>query len=208
MRSPQFWDWFDNTARRRLFRRSESFAAVFEELDLRDRPVLIVETGTVRSRGNWEGDGQSTILFDKWSAWHVGTRVISIDLDAEACALAREVTTSRVEVLEGNSVEWLKDMRIGHPPIDLLYLDSGDDPALMLAEFNAAWPMLRPGSIVLADDSPRAGVPVGELWTGRTAAMAGKIEGKGRLLAERLAGAPFAVPWFSGYQAAWRITGN
>lgn len=174
---------------------------VFAALDHVEHPVKIVETGTLRTLDNWEGDGQSTILFDNWTAWQKGGRVVSIDLDGEACALARRLTSSRVAVFHGGSVQNLEDVAALGDPVDLLYLDSGNDPALILSEFEAALPALRPGSIVLVDDSPIGGVADYSLRTD----FVGKIEGKGRLLAARLAGAPFAALWFCGYQVAWRI---
>jgi hypothetical protein len=73
MRSPNFWSWFDGIAGPQLAHRTEGFRKVFDYLDRFDRPVGIVETGCVRQQDNWEGDGQSTILFDKYAASHPGS---------------------------------------------------------------------------------------------------------------------------------------
>ena len=70
MRSPDFWSWFDGIAGPQLAHRTEGFRKVFDHLDRFDRPVGIVETGCVRQQDTWAGDGQSTILFDRYAELH------------------------------------------------------------------------------------------------------------------------------------------
>ena len=66
MRSREFWDYYE-TVRPMLDKRSQSFASMFEYLDRLERPVGIVETGCTRQPGNWIGDGNSTVLFDRYA---------------------------------------------------------------------------------------------------------------------------------------------
>jgi len=75
MRSPDFWRWFDKIAGPHLIHRTKGFRRVFDYLDRFDRPIGIVETGCVRQRDNWVGDGQSTILFDRYAEFHPGSAV-------------------------------------------------------------------------------------------------------------------------------------
>ena len=94
MRSPNFWSWFDGIAGPQLAHRTEGFRKVFDHLDRFDRPVGIVETGCVRRQDNWAGDGQSTILFDRYAEFHPRSAVFSVDRDPEAAALCRSLLES------------------------------------------------------------------------------------------------------------------
>lgn len=62
----KFWDFFNAEAGPRLARREETFRKMFKYLDELSQPVSIVETGCTRLKGNWAGDGQSTVLFDRY----------------------------------------------------------------------------------------------------------------------------------------------
>ncbi len=66
MRSDAFWNWFNAEAGPRLALREISFRKVFAYLDSINGPLTIVETGCARAQGNWAGDGQSSVLFDKY----------------------------------------------------------------------------------------------------------------------------------------------
>jgi hypothetical protein len=82
---------------------------------------------------NWAGDGQSTILFDRYACFHPGSAVFSVDRDPEAAALCRSLVGDRVHVHAGDSLAYLKSLAARPPPAlefaDLLYLDSLDvDP--------------------------------------------------------------------------------
>src|SRR5215471_14015418 len=73
MLSPDFWSWFDDIAPPKLADRTQSFRKIFTYLDGFDRPIGVIETGCVRQQDNWAGDGQSTILFDKYAEFHPGS---------------------------------------------------------------------------------------------------------------------------------------
>ena len=130
MRSDDFWNYFDQIARSKLARRADTFSKVFSYLDRFDRPVIIVETGCVRQKEAWEGDGQSTILFDKYAEFHPGSIVYSVDIDPAAAALCRSLVRPEVLIHTGDSVAFLRSLA-DRPAcevksIDLLYLDSYD----------------------------------------------------------------------------------
>jgi hypothetical protein len=71
------WDKYFNEISPRLAKRRSSFETMFEYLSDVKRPT-IVETGTYREENNYEGDGCSTLLFDKYIECH-GGNLISID---------------------------------------------------------------------------------------------------------------------------------
>lgn len=160
-----FLETFESQWVPRLGPRSHTFRAMFEFLAGKSpRGHFILETGCARERDNWEGDGQSTFMFDRFAAEHAG-EVCTVDLDASACAYARSVVGSCTTVHLGDSVTFLHGMagkllREGRA-IDLLYLDSFDcDPANPtpsalhhLKELCAISPALGGGTLVVVDDS-------------------------------------------------------
>jgi SAM-dependent methyltransferase len=163
-RHASFLPGFDATFAPRLQHRARTFRAVFERLEARARPPLIVETGCARAEGPfaWAGDGQSTVLFDHFAGAHDGA-VVSVDKDPAACTLAARLVSERTQVVCGDSVEFLWRFR-PERPIDLLYLDSFDldwndpHPSSLhhLKELCAALPRLEPGCLVVVDDNQGA----------------------------------------------------
>jgi predicted O-methyltransferase YrrM len=137
-------------------RDSSSFETMFEYLSEIKHPT-IVETGTYREENNYEGDGCSTLLFDKYIECH-GGNLLSIDNDPKACQLARNATTEAL-VIERDSVEALGEME---GRVDLLYLDSYNiedwnndwaPAAHHLKELCAAKNVVRPGTLIVVDDN-------------------------------------------------------
>jgi hypothetical protein len=196
---------FDREFAPRLGQRADSLRLIFSLLEPHcqalDRAALIVETGSVRELDNWEGDGQSTLLWGDFAA-HYDAEVHTVDLDPAAARLIREKTRLEelVQVHTGDSVRFLHGLST-RPPlrhIDLLYLDSFDfDPnnpwpsALHhLKELAAARPCLGPGSIVAVDDNFMT--------------SDGGFVGKGMFVAEWFAQVGIA-PLFTGYQFIWRF---
>jgi hypothetical protein len=180
VRSEEFWGYFDVQARQKLALRADTFAKICEYLDRFDRPVGIVETGCVRKADNWAGDGQSTILFDKYAQFHQGTVVYTVNLDEQATSMCRTLVSERVKVHTGDSVAFLKALADAPPndlaAIDLLYLDSFDldledvFPSAFhhMKELTAIAAMIHPETLVVVDDSPSyfSGVParMGSKW--------------------------------------------
>ena len=213
MRAPDFWNYFDQVASPRLARRANGFRKVFTYLDRLERPVTIVETGCVREQDNWAGDGQSTILFDKYAEFHPGSAVLSVDVDPTAVALCKPLVT-RAQVNRSDSIAFLENLARRWPDqfevLDLLYLDSHEvnleDPlasaAHHLDELLAIAPVICPDTLVVVDDSPLyfLGVPSQD---GRVEVIQSpSIGGKGRLIA-RYASRVGAEIYFSDYQCAW-----
>lgn len=170
----------------RLGQRAEAFRTIG---DLLPDKCRIVETGTVRVPGNWEGDGQSTVVWSTF-AQPLGGDVVTIDIDPVGATLVGVLGLANVLAITGDSLAVLPLLR---RPADLLYLDSFDvdwndpDPAAEhhLRELTAASHLLNPGSIVAVDDN-RDGA------------------GKGTKVAARMVelGAEEIV---SGYVRAWRL---
>ncbi len=149
-------DRFDIEYLPKLGMRAPTFRAVIREAVAR-KVKSIVETGCIRKEDNWEGDGQSTVIWTDYIKWQSGN-FATIDIDQDAIELVRRVCPEAAAIV-GDSVTALDK---GKPLIDLLYLDSFDvdmanaGPAAMhcLFEFCAARPRLHSGSIVFIDDSP------------------------------------------------------
>jgi predicted O-methyltransferase YrrM len=138
----------------RLGKRHEAFATIAELLG---EGCRIVETGTVRDLGNWEGDGQSTIVWDQL-ATDLGGTVTTIDINPLGAELVAELGLQATTPIVGDSLDVIPTLR-GH--CDFLYLDSFDvdfenpQPAAAhhLSELMAALNLLAPGSIVAVDDN-------------------------------------------------------
>jgi len=216
MRSADFWEYFDKVAKPRLALRVSGFNAIFNYLDGFDRPVGIVETGCAREKDAWEGDGQSTILFDKYAQSHLDSTVVSVDKDPATTAFCRSLVSGSTHIHTADSVAFLKSLTERLPSelasIDLLYLDSMDlDPSFEdtlpsavhhLKELLAIVPRLRAETLVVVDDSPLQFVGVltenGSVNLVRTP----RIGGKGTLIAD-YASAIGAETFFTGYQCGW-----
>jgi predicted O-methyltransferase YrrM len=155
----------------------------------------------VRQAGNWQGDGQSTVLWGDFAS-RFDAEVHTVDLDPlPARRILEDLGMGEmVQAHEGDSVRFLHDFAVREPrrQIDLLYLDSYDldiknpYPSALhhIMELAAARPCLGPGSIVAIDDNL-------ELDTG------GRV-GKGMLVGDwfHKIGIP---PLHLGYQFIWRF---
>lgn len=115
----------------RLGKRENGFQCAIEHLAEQDAFFTIIETGTARKAGNWDGDGQSTLIWD-WLSQNFSNvssygGVLSIDIDADGIKEA-ESQTKRVSYKEGDSLmvlqEIVNDSRV--EGCKLLYLDSWD----------------------------------------------------------------------------------
>lgn len=131
------------------------FDFIVKDLLHKNKPAII-ETGTTRLVDNWEGDGQSTRVWN-WLAQKTGCEVFSVDVDAQACKVAAQLCP-RVQVCIDDSVLYLR----GTLPtnLGLLYLDAYDYKAGVelssmmhhAAELTAAWDALPSGCLVAIDD--------------------------------------------------------
>ena len=145
-----------------LYNRAVGFDVIFRLLlNQKQSNFNIVETGTLRTPGNWM-DGQSARLFTEFVDLYSGT-VRSVDIDSVACNAARDsIVSTNFSVTHNDSVAWL-DSLTDLDLVDLFYLDSYDvdwnnDTASAdhhLAEFKIIQPFIRPGAVVAVDDNSR-----------------------------------------------------
>ena len=193
---PASWDEYFSGIKPRLNKRSAGFQKIFDFLGGLNSPV-IVETGTYREENNYEGDGCSTLLFDSFVDYHGGV-VLSVDIDPEACDLAKE-NTCFTEVIESDSVEFLGTLE---GKIDLLYLDSYNiadwnndwaPAAHHLKELFAAKNCIKEGTMIVVDDNLKL--------------PNNKRLGKGRLIYELMESLDID-PCFDDYQIGWIWTEN
>jgi hypothetical protein len=126
--------------------------------DIKSRGTVIVETGTTRGSlgGGVEGDGWATLLFGWYCKSYEG-KITTIDIVPEAIEECKEITKDYSDVISyrvGNSVEIIaKDL---NEPIDLLYLDSANDPQITLNELKAAESKISNQTIIYIDDTSLA----------------------------------------------------
>ena len=208
-----FWEYFNGFAAPLLQHRAGSFRMAFEHLEKLGRPACIVETGCVRNQGTFTGEGQSTVLFDKFSDCVPGTIVHSVDISPESTGLCKSIVSNRVQVHTSDSVTFLRHQCAGlinpHTHIDLLYLDSFDvdvekphDSAMHhMKELLAVGPLVNANTFMLVDDSPTSAnfyIDAGQL---RLVSQQ-RIGGKGKYIATYMEDIG-AKPIYQGYQAAW-----
>lgn len=135
--------------------RLEAFSKISEHLDGLGCPVIIVETGCVRQRNNWLGDGQSTLIWD-WLVTRNGGLLTSIDIDEAACQVAMSLTEN-CRAIVGDAVQELAGIPYMEH-VDFLYLDSLDwdgtmrSPMHHVEELGSCWDRLRPGCWIAVDD--------------------------------------------------------
>lgn len=212
-----FWTWFNEEAGPLLAMRAVSFRKIFDYLDSLDqsRPLVIVETGCLRTPNNWAGDGQSTLLFDRYLQFRAaGGSCIAMDIDPAATAACRSMVSPNVEILTGDSVILLRDvaksLRSIGTTVDLLYLDSFDldwgnvTPSAVhhLKELVSIYECLTPLSLVVVDDAPMSLV-FAPTESGDIAPLKKpSVTGKGKFVAEYAAQVDARMV-FSQYQSAW-----
>lgn len=188
--SEKFWKYF-NEIKPLLCHRAENFQKIFEYLDKVQGPVSIVETGCVRVKDNWEGDGQSTLLFDQYVSNHpVWGIVETVDLNPSATALCKELVSLNTHVHTGDSLQFLHSR---HNIYDLVYLDSTDDPIHILKEFLAIQKHITSKTLVVVDDNFFKVMPNGkyQLAYGKGWQTAHYLESIGK------------QPYFVGHQMGW-----
>jgi hypothetical protein len=186
---------------------------MFEHLERLNRPVFVAETGCVRVKDNWVGDGQSTVLLDRFVSCRPGSICHSVDINSSATDLCRSLVSSAVQVHTGDSVQFLRALSRNRPQgfeyLDLLYLDSMDvdffDPhpsALHhIKELLAASSLIGPQTLVVVDDAP-CEAPWVLIDSQAFFVKPPRITGKGKYIAE-YADSIGLMPLFHGYQAGW-----
>jgi hypothetical protein len=190
-----FEEQFRQYFRPRLGKRADGFGAIFDALLRPRRDLLILETGCMRIPGNWDGDGQSTFMFDALARDCHGL-FFSMDISLESIDTARRACSSVTHLIHNDSVAALHALSRALPmKASLLYLDSydvdADNPmpsAIHHAmELAAAASLIGPGTIVCVDDygiGPRGG--------------------KGMIL-DKFFNQIRALEIYCGYQKLWRV---
>jgi hypothetical protein len=163
-----------------FYNRAVGFDIIFRLLlNQKQSNFNIVETGTLRTPGNWM-DGQSARLFSDFVELY-GGQMRSVDIDSQACEAARNtIVSDKFSVTHSDSVTWLQQ-QTDLDQVDLFYLDSydvdwNDDTASAqhhLMEFKIIEPHLKPGAVVTIDDNSR--------WVNNN-----RRTGKGRAIVEYL----------------------
>lgn len=210
-----FWTWF-KTVEPALAHRGVTFRKMFEYLDQVKGPVVIVETGCARQVDNWTGDGQSTVMFDRYiNERKDGSTVTTVDISADSVNYCRSRVSNLTEVNQDDSVHFLSELvgRLGTAgkTINLLYLDSFDvdfdywfpSAAHHLKEMATIMPAVGADTLVVVDDCPPSVDIIPKENTQEPAGVMNyRIGGKGRLVDE-LARAVGAELYFSYYQVGW-----
>jgi hypothetical protein len=210
MSGKSFLPVFDAEYAGRLAIRAQTFRRMFEILEATEKQrYSILETGCARIDDNWWGDGQSTLLFDRFVNFWDGM-VRTVDIDQDACNRLRAKVSDKVVITCSDSVRYLHQLSSeGDLDVDLLYLDSFDvdwrntHPSSLhhVHELCAVMPLLASGTLVMVDDSPRK-VAVVSQPEGKVPVYDGGIWGKGGYVAEffTLLG---CEPVLEGYQHGW-----
>ena len=192
------WDEYWALVSPRLKERKQGFKVIFDYLrseSIYNPHVTIVETGSLREPHNYEGDGNSSFLFDTFIEYHTG-EFHTNDIDSKVCQQAR-MMLAHAQVHESDSVKWLSTL---DKMVDVLYLDSfnidnwnHDWPAAAhhLKELLAAIHCLEPGALLVVDDNvvhPNTKQKIG----------------KGRLVREYVEATDSARLIHDGYQEIWQ----
>jgi glycosyltransferase involved in cell wall biosynthesis len=121
--------------------------------------LVVVETGTLRD------PSPEARLGDGWSTYTIaqalsdrdvpGSKLYSVDISPECIDVAKRTVPSElhpwVSWVCGDAAQILRALPVER--IDLLYLDSSDDPNQILEEFRSAQNKLAPHSVIVIDDT-------------------------------------------------------
>ena len=211
----KFWSYFNSIVSPQLGLREKTFRKIFSHLDKIDGPINIVETGCARQEGNWSGDGQSTVVFDKYINFRDNiSQLFSVDINPTSINECKRITSNRTSLTCEDSVHYLSSLAAVFEKekqfISLLYLDSFDldnnywfeSSAHHLKELTSVMRCINKQTLVVVDDCPLQGnfIPKGN---GEISLITNPIiGGKGRLIAE-YALSVHAKLEFAEYQAGW-----
>ncbi len=220
MNKADFYSWFDKLSPKLLIRQN-SFYKIFNYLDKMPDPIIIVETGCLRIKNNFL-DGQSTLLFDKYTEYRKNdAKVFSVDIDPKATKVCSEVVSKNVSINTGDSVKYLeeftKNFDSKKKAVSLFYLDSFDcnwnsleqSSQHHVREFQTVKKILNKDTLLVVDDSPIVGY-FQQSSTKKDAfelikpglVPAPTISGKGKLVHQKAIQAG-AKMLFSNYLTGW-----
>ena len=163
-----FYKWFNDVSSK-LGAREISFKKIFKYLDSQPTPIIIVETGCLRKKDNFL-DGQSTLLFDKYTLSRgENSKIYTVDINPESTKVCKEVVSKNVEINTDDSIRYLNNLcnifLKNKMKVSMFYLDSFDvdwrypypSAAHHLKELTAISRLLHEDTLVVVDDSPAAG---------------------------------------------------
>ena len=220
MDNSEFYKWFDSISSK-LEVRKNSFNQIFKYLDNMPDPIIIVETGCLRIKNNYS-DGQSTLLFDKYTQFRgKSSKVYTVDIDANATKVCSQNVSDNVSITTGDSVKYLnnlsKEFIKNNTNVALFYLDSFDcdwkspeqSAQHHLKELVSIKKILNEQTLVVVDDSPIIGylqqskVKKDTLELIKPGLVPGPtISGKGGLVHEYAVHTGAKI-LFSNYQTGW-----
>jgi len=221
MTKNNFYQFFDEISPK-LGVRQFSFLKIFNYLDELPTPITIVETGCLRVKDNFSGDGQSTLLFDKYTQFRGnGSKVYTVDIDPEATKICSEVVSNNVTISTADSIGYLNNLTNKFydekKEVSFFYLDSfdldwkspGSSCEHHLKELVSIKKILKKETLVVVDDSPMKGyLQQSKLKKGAVDIVPfglvpkPTISGKGTLVHE-YAMQVGAKVLFSNYQTGW-----
>lgn len=104
---------------------ARNFQTIFELLENKKvEDFYIVETGCVRWDKNWEGDGQFTIIADKFINYYNG-KVLSVNNNIIDIENGKLYVSNKTKIYHNDSVIFLQNLP-DIDNVDLFYLDSFD----------------------------------------------------------------------------------
>lgn len=163
MMETPFLQEFDQIYSKRLRKRTCTFRELFklmeEKIVTEKRPLNIIETGCLRILDNWEGDGQSSFLFDRFLHHHDNCQLDIFDISPHSVNACKQIVThpnTKIHCMDSVKGLWNFQRKV-----DILYLDSFDvdfentHPSAFhhMKELCAIISKLEPGALVMVDDN-------------------------------------------------------
>ena len=209
-----FYKWF-NKLSPNLGIRELSFKKVFKYLDSMPDPIIIVETGCLREPNNFL-DGQSTLLFDKYTLSRgEKSKVYTVDKSQNSTNACRQVVSGNVEITKSDSVRYLNNLTkkflTDKIKVSMFYLDSFDvdwkypypSAAHHLKELTAISKILYRETLVVVDDAPAVGNLTRNKDTWQVLKLPPPVIGGKGFLVHEYAEDVGAKALFSNYQTGW-----
>jgi hypothetical protein len=157
--------WF-NEVISKLDKRAVSFRKIIQYLDTLPDPIIILETGCLRKIDSFSGDGQSTLIFDKYTQYRGNkSKVYSVDISEQNVNLCKSIVSEKVYLKNEDSINFISNFHNlldSKQKLSLLYLDSFDvnwdypleSSAHHLKELTASIPHIDKNTLVVIDDAP------------------------------------------------------
>ena len=104
-----FYKWFKNIAPKLAYREI-SFKKIFKYLDGLPTPIIILETGCLRKAEYFIGDGQSTLLFDKYTQFrNKNSKFYTVDISSKCTEICKKTVSDKVEITTKDSVKYINN---------------------------------------------------------------------------------------------------